>query len=92
MCVGRERVGGRTNGDGKDELDEKWIDSTASLVSWLDPYSHSLSASPWLPRSDPQFRSYPKWCMQQSDIHIHIFQSYDRTTSITTKKKTRTCS
>lgn len=55
-----KRWGDGRMGIGKDELDEKWIDSTASFVSWLDPSPHSLSASPWLPGSDPQFRSYPK--------------------------------
>ena len=62
VCVCRTRtkkVGTDEWGCGKDELDEKWIDSTASFVSWLDPCPPSPSASPWLPRSDPQFRSYP---------------------------------
>lgn len=71
MCRTEKGGGDGRMGIGKDELDEKWIDSTASFVSWLDPSSHSLSASPWLPRSDPQFRSYPKVGACQSDIQSH---------------------
>jgi hypothetical protein len=33
--------------------------STALPVSWLDPSSPAPFASPWLLRSDPQYRSYP---------------------------------
>ena len=53
-------------------LDEKWINSTASFVSSLDPSPPSLVASPWPPRSDPQFRSYPKVSGAQSVRHSYF--------------------